>query len=53
MHLSDRKDLGTVPSLAAFIDLGQELWYESKGLRASLDLGRVQEMSLYVVLHCI
>lgn len=53
MHLSDGEDFGTIPSLAGFINVEQESWYESKGLRVSLDLGRIQKVNLFVVLHCI
>lgn len=52
MHLSDGEDFGTIPSLAGFINVEQELWYQSKGLRVSLDFGRIQEVNLFGVLHC-
>lgn len=52
-HLSDGEDFGTILSLAWFINVEQELWYESEGLRVSLDLGRIQVVNLFVVLHCI
>lgn len=53
MHLSDGEDFGTILSLAGFINVEQELRYESEGLRVSLDLGRIQVVNLFVVLHCI
>lgn len=41
MHLSDREDFGTILSLAGFINIEQGLWFDSKGLRISLDLGGI------------
>jgi len=50
MHLSAGEDCGTIPSLAGFVSGEQELGYESKGLRVSLDGGGIQEVNLFVVL---
>lgn len=47
MHLSDGEYFRSIPSLAHFLNMEQELWYESKGLRVSLDLGRIQEVNLF------
>lgn len=56
MCLSDGEDFGTIPSLFGTIPsigVEQELRYELKGPRVSLDLGRIQEVNNFVVLHCI